>query len=59
MKEATYAVTGGYDIHVKETGSGPAFDPALALYRAHGFMEGDAFGDYARSAFNQFFHRIL
>lgn len=24
MKEATYAVTGGYDIHIKETGSGPA-----------------------------------
>ncbi|WP_298399818.1 GNAT family N-acetyltransferase [Sphingobium sp.] len=39
-----------------ETGSGPAFDPALALYRAHGFMEGEAFGGYHASAFNQFLH---
>lgn len=39
-----------------ETGSGPAFDPALALYRAHGFIDGEAFGDYTRSDFNQFLH---
>lgn len=42
-----------------ETGSGPAFDPALALYRRHGFTDGDAFGDYAQSAFNQFLHLRL
>lgn len=42
-----------------ETGSGPAFEPALALYRAHGFVEGDAFGDYQASAFNQFLHLEL
>ncbi len=42
-----------------ETGSGPAFDPALALYRAHGFVDGPAFGDYRPSAFNQFLHRDL
>lgn len=39
-----------------ETGSGPAFDPALSLYRKHGFVEGDAFSDYERSAFNRFLH---
>jgi putative acetyltransferase len=37
-----------------ETGSGPAFDPALALYRKRGFVDGEAFSDYERSAFNQF-----
>ncbi len=39
-----------------ETGSGPAFEPALALYRKRGFVDGDAFGDYVRSDFNQFLH---
>mgnify|MGYP004556709993 CR=1 FL=1 len=42
-----------------ETGSGPAFEPALALYRARGFSEGEAFSDYARSEFNQFLHLRL
>lgn len=42
-----------------ETGSGPAFDPALALYRARGFTDGDAFSDYCRTAFNQFLHLDL
>ncbi len=42
-----------------ETGSGPAFDPALALYRKHGFKDGEAFGGYTRSEFNQFFHLDL
>ncbi len=39
-----------------ETGSGPAFEPALALYRKRGFRDGAAFGDYEKSAFNQFLH---
>lgn len=39
-----------------ETGSGPAFEPALALYRHRGFVSGAAFGDYEATAFNQFFH---
>jgi putative acetyltransferase len=39
-----------------ETGSGPAFDPALALYRKRGFVTGEPFADYARSDFNQFLH---
>lgn len=42
-----------------ETGSGEAFEPALALYRKRGFQEGDAFADYVRSPFNQFFHLKL
>lgn len=42
-----------------ETGSGPAFDPALALYRRRGFQDGEPFGDYERSAFNQFLHLDL
>lgn len=42
-----------------ETGSGEAFEPALALYRKRGFMEGDAFADYVPSAFNQFLHLKL
>lgn len=39
-----------------ETGSGPAFEPALALYRKRGFMDGEAFADCRRSTFNQFLH---
>ncbi|WP_140719306.1 MULTISPECIES: GNAT family N-acetyltransferase [Gammaproteobacteria] len=42
-----------------ETGSGPAFEPALALYRRRGFVEGPAFGDYAASDFNRFLHLDL
>jgi len=42
-----------------ETGSGPTFEPALALYRAHGFTDGEAFSDYVRSDFNQFLHLRL
>ena len=42
-----------------ETGSGPAFDAALGLYRRCGFVEGGAFGYYEKSDFNQFFHLAL
>lgn len=42
-----------------ETGSGPAFEPALALYRNHGFVNGEAFAGYQASAFNQFLHLPL
>ncbi len=42
-----------------ETGSGPAFEPALALYRRRGFVDGEAFADYVRSEFNQFLHLDL
>ena len=37
-----------------ETGRGEAFEPALALYRRTGFVDGGAFGDYQASDFNQF-----
>lgn len=39
-----------------ETGSGEAFDPALALYRKRGFRNGRAFGGYVATDFNQFLH---
>ncbi len=43
-----------------ETGTGPVFEPALALYRRRGFVNGPAFGDYPRdSPFNQFMHLDL
>jgi putative acetyltransferase len=42
-----------------ETGSGPAFDPGLALYHSRGFLGGEAFGGYEKTAFNQFFHLVL
>lgn len=49
----------GYTRLSLETGSGPAFEPALALYRKRGFVDGDAFADYVRSEFNQFLHLEL
>lgn len=42
-----------------ETGSGEAFEPALALYRRRGFVNGEAFADYLPSDFNQFLHLPL
>lgn len=42
-----------------ETGRGPAFEPALALYRTRGFRSGGAFADYVASDFNQFMHLEL
>jgi putative acetyltransferase len=49
----------GYARLSLETGSGPAFDAALALYRKYGFTDGGAFADYEKSAFNQFLHLDL
>jgi putative acetyltransferase len=46
----------GYSRLSLETGSGPAFEPALALYRRYGFTNGGAFGTYQTSPFNQFLH---
>lgn len=42
-----------------ETGSGPAFEPALALYRRRGFIIGAAFADYVLTEFNQCLHLAL
>jgi putative acetyltransferase len=49
----------GYRRLSLETGSGPAFEPALALYRRFGFASGEAFSDYEASEFNQFLHMDL
>ena len=53
------AATRGYRRVSLETGVGASFEPALALYRKRGFTNGEAFGDYAPSAFNQFLHLDL
>ena len=42
-----------------ETGSGDAFQGAVALYERFGFIRGEAFGGYLASGFNQFFHLEL
>lgn len=49
----------GYRRLSLETGSGPAFEPALSLYRRYGFQNGEPFGDYRATAFNQFLHLSL
>lgn len=54
-----HARAGGLNRVSLETGSGPSFEPALALYRRAGFVEGEAFGDYEKSDFNQFLHLDL
>ena len=53
------ARTRGFTCLSLETGSGLAFEPALALYRKHGFVEGDKFADYQASEFSRFFHLQL
>ena len=42
-----------------ETGSGSYFEPAILLYRRRGFLDGERFAEYERSAFNQFLHLAL
>jgi putative acetyltransferase len=42
-----------------ETGSGPSFEAALALYRRRGFVDGEPFAQYTPSEFNQFLHLDL
>jgi putative acetyltransferase len=42
-----------------ETGTGVAFEPALALYRRRGFVDGAPFADYRPSGFSQFLHLDL
>lgn len=43
----------GYTRVSLETGQGPAFEPALGLYRKHGFVNCDAFADYVLDDFSQ------
>jgi putative acetyltransferase len=40
-------------------GLGKAFEPALALYRKNGLVDGEAFGGYDATSFNQFLHLDL
>jgi len=49
----------GLSVLSLETGSGTAFEPALALYRRRGFTNGPAFGDYTLTDFNQCLHLPL
>ncbi|TAK15559.1 MAG: GNAT family N-acetyltransferase [Acidobacteria bacterium] len=49
----------GYTRLSLETGSGPAFEPALHLYRKYGFTNGGPFGDYTNGPFNQCLHLDL
>ena len=56
---AVLARARGYTRLSLETGSGDAFEPALALYRKNGFRNGARFADYEASAFNQFLHLEL
>ncbi len=42
-----------------ETGSGPAFAAPLALYRGHGFVDGETYGDYGPDPFLTFLHLDL
>lgn len=49
----------GYGRLSLETGVGPAFEPALALYRRRGFANGEPFSDYVQSPYNQLLHMAL
>ena len=49
----------GLDRLSLETGSGPAFEPALALYARHGFEECEPFADYTPDPFSRFMTRAL
>lgn len=42
-----------------ETGSGAAFEPALALYARYGFADCDPFADYRPDPFSRFMTRAL
>ena len=53
------ALARGYARLSLETGTGEAFEAALAMYRKRGFENGEAFADYVASDFNQFLHLML
>jgi len=48
-----------YTLLSLETGTGPAFEPSIRLYRKYGFERGELFSGYKPSPFNQFFHLKL
>ncbi|MBO9624706.1 MAG: GNAT family N-acetyltransferase [Sphingomonas sp.] len=49
----------GYRRLSLETGSGPAFEPAHALYRQFGFTDCGPFGDYEEDPFSRFMTRVI
>ena len=55
----THARSEGLTVLSLETGTGPAFEPALSLYRKRGFVNGEAFADYTLTEFNQCLHLEL
>jgi putative acetyltransferase len=42
-----------------ETGRGPAFEPAIAMYKKSGFLEGEPFSNYLANEFSRYFHLAL
>lgn len=53
------AIARGYDRLYLETGTGPAFDAAHALYLRNGFTWCGAFGSYTATDFNVFMVKVL
>jgi putative acetyltransferase len=49
----------GYSRLHLETGTGPAFEPAHALYRRNGFERSGPFGAYSATDFNVFMVKVL
>ena len=49
----------GYEWLGLETGRGPVFEPAQALYRKHGFVQCDGFADYVPDDFSLCMGRAL
>lgn len=49
----------GYRRLSLETGTGPDYGPAVALYTRHGFVLGAIYGSYQASPHNQYFHLAL
>ena len=49
----------GYRRLSLETGSSPAFEPAIALYRQFGFTDSPPFAAYTEDPFSRFLSRVL
>jgi putative acetyltransferase len=49
----------GYRRVSLETGSTPAFEPAIAMYRRFGFVECGPFADYRTNPFSRFMAKML
>lgn len=49
----------GYRSISLETGSNEAFEPAIAMYQKHGFIECGPFGEYRADPYSRFFTKSL